>query len=153
MFKISKLADYATVILSLLAGVAGKKYSATGVSELTGIPVPTASKVLKLLNEANLVISTRGVNGGYQISRAPEEINLQDIITAIDGKPALTECVQDDQACQHHVTCCLRPNWQAVNQKLLAVLAGLSLADMNRPAAQPLRFYPPAAKKVGEEHE
>jgi FeS assembly SUF system regulator len=151
MLKISKLADYATVILSLLSTVAEEKFSASGVSDKTGIPTPTVSKVLKLLNEANLVVSTRGVNGGYQIRLLAEEISLKDIITAIDGRPALTECTHDDQACTYRASCGLRPNWEAVNQKILNLLSELSLADMNRPVDEPLLFYPQTVKKVGEQ--
>lgn len=131
MFKISKLADYATIILSLLARVYGVKYSATGVADETGIPLPTVSKVLKLLNEAGLVVSKRGVNGGYQASRAAADINLKEIITAIDGKPAITECTYDNQNCACQLSCGMKSNWEVVNQRLLRVLADLSLADMD----------------------
>lgn len=149
MFKISRLADYATVTLSLLSAAEDRRYSTTEVSDKTGIPAPTVSKVLKLLNDADLVVSTRGANGGYQISRPAAAISVKDIITAIDGKPALTECSDDDDACTHHDSCALRPNWQAVNRKILNVLAELSLADMNRPVDKPLHFYP----QSGDEHE
>jgi Fe-S cluster assembly protein SufB len=133
MLKISRLADYATRVLFLLAADPSKRYSATQVASETHISTPTVSKVLKLLNEAKLVNSERGVNGGYQLARAPEQIGVAEIIAAIDGRVAITECSRGDNICKHQNICELRGPWQMINKIVLNVLQDLTLADMLRP--------------------
>lgn len=142
MLKISKLADYATVVMNFLATKAGERYSAAQVAAETHITAPTVSKILKLLNEAQLVNSERGVNGGYQLVDVPENISLAEIITAIDGRPAITECSkEEDNCCTRDDICELRGNWQLINRVVFNVLDSLSLADMNRPLTAPLQFH------------
>ena len=141
MIKIRKLADYATVIMGHLAQMPKERYSAAQVAKALQINLPTASKVLKLLNEAQLVNSERGVNGGYQLVCSPDQISVAQIITAIDGKPAMTECSKGEALCSRNAVCQLRGNWQLINKAILNLLENLSLADMSRPLNQPLRFH------------
>ncbi|WP_423062671.1 SUF system Fe-S cluster assembly regulator [Candidiatus Paracoxiella cheracis] len=140
MLKISRLADYATVIMSFLASKSRGHFSATQIAAETRISAPTVSKILKLLNESSLVNSVRGVNGGYQLLNHPEAISLAEIITAIDGRPAMTECSKEEDCCTRGDVCELRGNWQVINRVVFNALDSLSLADMNRPLAEPLRF-------------
>lgn len=133
MLKISKLADYGTRILFVLANRLDERLSASEVAEATHIALPTVSKVLKLLNEAELVNSERGVNGGYQLARAPEAIGMADIIGAIDGAVAVTECNKGDTICGHSSICELRSHWQLINGVILTVLKRLTLADLRSP--------------------
>lgn len=130
MLKISRLADYATTVASILASRQMERFSAAEIARLTPISTATVSKVLKLLNESKLVNSERGVNGGYQLARAPESISIADIITAIDGRPAMTECSRGKNQCEHDAVCGLRDNWQFINAKIFGVLDSLSLANM-----------------------
>lgn len=133
MIKISKLADYGAVILSHLANHPDQRLSAHQLSEDTQLPIPTVSKLLKLLNEAELVSSTRGVNGGYHLNCCPEKISVAAIIDAIDGKLAMTECSKTIKNCTRHEFCGLRHNWQYINSMIIALLQQLSLSDMTRP--------------------
>ena len=133
MLKISKLADYGLIILNYLAAQPQFCYSAAVLSARTGIAAPTVSKVLKLLNEAQLINSSRGSNGGYRLGKDPQEINLADIIAAVDGSPALTECCQIQNGCIHDAHCALRGNWQFINQLITDVLSQFSLADLKQP--------------------
>jgi len=133
MIRISKLADYGTVVLSHLADDPRQRLSAAQVAEVTEIPIPTVSKLLKQLNEAELVSSTRGANGGYQLARAPQEITVAEIISAIDGQLAMTDCSKSIENCVHLDKCGLRHNWQHINNMIVMLLEQLSLADMNRP--------------------
>ncbi len=133
MLKISRLADYATTVMHTLARLPSERFSAAQISSETQIATPTVSKVLKLLNEARLVNSERGVTGGYQLARAPESISLADIITAIDGSPAVMECCRGENICDRDQVCELRNNWQTINAVILDVLTDLNLADMKRP--------------------
>ena len=141
MIKISRLSDYATVIMGYLAKAPEVRYSAAQIAKETHIMTPTVSKVLKLLNEADLLQSERGVNGGYQLVREPEKVSVSEIITAIDGKPAMTECSRVESLCSLDGVCNLQGNWQLINQAIMTLLDNVSLADMNRPLAHSLQFY------------
>lgn len=143
MLKISRLADYSTVIMSYLATRHEQYQSAAMVALHTGIALPTVSKILKMLNDAALLISTRGSNGGYQLVRAAHEISVADIIIAIDGSPAVTQCCDEENDCEHDRDCGLRANWQMINQIITDVLYSLSLADMQKPLPRetPIQFH------------
>lgn len=133
MLKISRLADYATTVMTILASGKTERYSAAQIARTTPLSAATVSKVLKLLNEGKLVNSERGVNGGYQLARAPQSISIADIITAVDGKPAMTECSRDANRCEHNAVCGVRENWQLINTLIFDVLDSLNLADMQKP--------------------
>ena len=92
MIKVSKLADYAVVVLAMLAQSDTAQMNASGVSAKTGLPEPTVAKVLKLLAKEEIVRSIRGVNGGYKLSMSPDSVNVAQIIKAIDGPIMLTAC-------------------------------------------------------------
>lgn len=136
MLRISRLADYSTVVMAFFATHPKSRFSAAAVAEATCIALPTVSKILKFLNEANLLISTRGVNGGYQLARDAEQITVVDVISVIDGKPAVTQCGQGDAICVHDRICQLRGNWQFLNRMIVNVLKSVSIADMIQPLAQ-----------------
>jgi FeS assembly SUF system regulator len=88
------------------------------------------SKILKLLNEAQLVTSVRGANGGYAMVKASQKISLAEVIAAIDGNIALTQCCQTGAHCIHHQHCQVRPRWQLINQALLQIFSQYTLADL-----------------------
>ncbi|PMB54730.1 Iron-sulfur cluster regulator IscR [Coxiella-like endosymbiont] len=132
MLKISRLADYATIIMTILASKQ-ERFSAAQIARAIPLSMATVSKVLKLLNESKLVNSERGVNGGYQLARSPERISIADIITAIDGKPAMTECSRAENRCEHDTVCRLRNNWQLINELVFEVLDSLNLVEIKKP--------------------
>ena len=136
MIKISKLADYGTVIMDFLASDPQARYSATEVATGLRLATPTVSKVLKLLHEAALVQSERGTHGGYRLAKSPDAISVAAIISAIDGKPAMTECSQGDNVCSRDKICEVRHQWQFINQIIVGVLNNLSLSDMHRPLTE-----------------
>lgn len=137
MIKISRLADYGLVILNFLASEPQRCYSAAVLAERTGIALPTVSKVLKLLNDAEVITSTRGVNGGYRMTKDPGELNVAEVIAAVDGMPALTECCQANNNCIHDTRCALRSNWQLINRVIIEALSQFTLADLQRPLPLP----------------
>jgi FeS assembly SUF system regulator len=131
MIKLSKLTDYAVVILGRMAIGDGKLQTASGLSEKTGLPEPTVAKVLKLLARGGLIVSTRGVNGGYVLSKAPSEINMAAVITALEGPVQLTSCVDgDDACCSHSINCTMKGRWNLVNDAMQKALENVSLAQM-----------------------
>ncbi len=136
MFRLSKLTDYAVVVLIRLAAVEGVQTS-PGVSHATGVPEPTVGKVLKALAAAGLVVSQRGARGGYRLMRPLGAIAVSDVIVAIDGPIAMTACVEGSRSpCEASGTCPVRGRWDAVNDAVRDALAGITLADM-APKARP----------------
>lgn len=136
MLRISKLTDYATVLLASLARRPGECVPASRLAELTRLEPPTVAKVLKTLARAGLVDSIRGVNGGYKLAAAPEEISVAGIVSAMEGPIALTECGLEPGLCSHESDCSLRHNWQKIGQAVEGALAGLSLADLAEPSSR-----------------
>lgn len=133
MLRISKLTDYATVLLTKLAVRKGACISATQLADATNLEVPTVSKVLKTLAKSGVINSVRGVNGGYRLSRSPESISVADVVRAMEGPIALTECALERGLCSHEPTCHLRGNWQRIGQAVELALDALSLADLAAP--------------------
>ena len=93
MLRLSKLTDYAVVVLARLSSGTPTQTS-PGIAASTGIPEPTVAKVLKTLVAAGLVTSQRGAHGGYRLTRPLPALPVADVIDAIDGPIALTACVE-----------------------------------------------------------
>jgi FeS assembly SUF system regulator len=102
MLRISKMTDYAVVLATHLAAADGA-HAARDLALQTQIPEPTASKVLKKLARAGVVISQRGAKGGYALARRPEQIGIHEVIEAIEGPIAVTECSDEstDSFCEY----------------------------------------------------
>ncbi|MFA5592226.1 MAG: SUF system Fe-S cluster assembly regulator [Micavibrio sp.] len=133
MIKLSKLTDYAVVVLAEMAQAEGGLQTASGLSAKTTLPEPTVAKVLKLLTKGGLIDSTRGVNGGYALSRTPDEVNMAAVIVALEGPVQLTSCVESHGAlecCTHSPTCSLRGRWDPVNAAMKKALEEVTLAQM-----------------------
>jgi len=137
MLRISKLTDYATVILSYMARNRAQIHAAAEISGVTGIALPTVSKILKVLTRSKVLSSTRGAKGGYVLAHAPDQISVARIISAVEGPIALTECSLSDDICEQSVTCEIRGNWGLINKTVEAALESVTLADMILPADQP----------------
>ena len=140
MLRISKLTDYGTVLLGHLVTNQATVCSAADVADATGIAPPTVSKLLKSLARAGLVVSTRGVNGGYQLSRAPREISAADVIDALEGPVSITECSATDSSCDYEQVCNVGGAWQRINVAIRKALEEVSLADLLRASATPPSF-------------
>ena len=132
MLRISKLTDYGTVLLAHLASNQATVRSAADVAAATGIALPTVSKLLKLLARADLVISTRGANGGYRLARAPHEITAADVIDALEGPVSITECSASDGDCEHEGMCSVGDAWQRINVAIRRALQDVTLNDLIR---------------------
>lgn len=132
MLRISKLTDYGTVLLAHLASNQATVRSAADVAGATGIALPTVSKLLKLLARAELVISTRGANGGYRLARAPQEISAADVIDALEGPVSITECSASDGDCEHEGVCSVGEAWQRINVAIHRALQDVTLNDLIR---------------------
>lgn len=130
MLKMSRLTDYGTGVLAYLAGASARPHSASEVAEQTGLPTATVSKILKLLTRAGLVISHRGAQGGYALSRPATEITAADVIDALEGPLALTECATEDGNCELEALCLVGTAWQRINVAIRRALDEISLAEL-----------------------
>lgn len=137
MLRLSKLTDYATVILSYMVSDAVTLHAAMEIADATGIALPTVSKILKLLVKANVLTSVRGAKGGYVLARAPEQISVASVITALEGPIAITECSSAMHHCEQAIACKIRSNWGLINTTIYNALDAISLADMVLPTLMP----------------
>lgn len=137
MLRMSKLADYGTVVMSHMAREPEKVCSAMEISLAVGLELPTVSKILKSLLRAELVLSQRGVRGGYRLAAPPDGISVARIVDAIEGYPmGLTECSSIPGLCSRESACAVRNNWQRVSNIVRTTLENLTLADLAGPPPQ-----------------
>lgn len=135
MLRISKLADYGTLIMTHMARVPERMHSAAGLAASLGLGLPTTSKVLKALGRHDLVTSLRGAHGGYALARPARAITVAEIIDALEEQPfGLTECSATSGLCEMEHGCGIRENWLRINTVVRRALEDVSLADMLDPA-------------------
>jgi FeS assembly SUF system regulator len=140
MLRISKLTDYGTVILARLACAPERQLTASQLATLTHLSTATVSKLLKQLHRHGLVDSTRGLRGGYRLSRLPEEITAAQVLDALEGPVALTECATQPNQCGIESTCSVNRAWQKVNVAIRRTLQEITLLELAGLAAEPIRF-------------
>lgn len=130
--RLSSLADYAVVMMGAAARhCGGRRTSATELSHETGIPLPTAQKLVSLLTRAGLLTSVRGAGGGIKLARPSAAITLADIIEAVEGPIAMTACVEAGKHdCALEGSCQVQPHWGAVNDAVRGALVGVTLASL-----------------------
>jgi FeS assembly SUF system regulator len=136
VLRVSKLTDYAVVVLSRLEAEGGVQ-TAPGLALGTGIAEPTVSKVLKMLSQAGLVEGLRGARGGYTLLRPLADVALSEVIVAIDGPIALTACVDGGFGnCEAEHICPVRGRWDPVNAAIRDALSTITVARIaNAPVA------------------
>lgn len=149
MIRLTNLADYAVVVMAAAAREPGVKLSAARVAELTAIPAPTVAKLMGTLARAGLLTASRGVAGGFALSREPASICVAHIVEAVDGPIALTSCAGNDVTdCAMEGHCAVRGHWGPINQAVRSALAAVTLADLVRPAAAAASVTAPALALV-----
>jgi len=150
MLRISKLTDYATLIMAELARRDGECCAASVMAETTRLEAPTVAKVLKTLGRAGLVESIRGVRGGYRLAGTADAITVAAIIRAMEGPIALTECGLEPGLCAREHDCDLRGNWQRIGETVERALENLTLADLIAPRIPPMRLIVPSARAANK---
>jgi FeS assembly SUF system regulator len=154
MLRISKLTDYATVILARLAAEPERRFTAGQIASETRLAAPTVSKLLKQLHRRGLVDSTRGLHGGYLLARPALQINAAQILDALEGPMALTECAGSESHCSIESSCLTGRAWQRVNlaiRRSLQEITLLELAGLSAGGAQPSsldRGFPVALRAI-----
>jgi Rrf2 family protein len=136
LLALTRKTDYALVALSELARHAPQTLCARKLAQLTSIPLPVLSGVLNQLVHHGLVVSLRGVQGGYRLARPADAISLVDVVHAIDGVPRLTQCCSGTHAHDVNEPCKLEPRcritgpMQRVHQGLLEFMGRIFLAHI-----------------------
>lgn len=130
MLRISRLTDYATVILATLAQEPGRVQTAACLADQTRLALPTVSKLLKQLQRAGLVTSTRGLRGGYQLARSATEITASEILDALEGPFAITDCASGQGNCGIEKSCRVGHAWQRLNLSIRRSLREVNLAQL-----------------------
>lgn len=136
MLRISKLADYGTLVMVYLAQCQLPLCNARDIALHTHLTVPTVSKLLKRLTAAKLLTSVRGVSGGYRLQRAACDISVAEIIYALEEQRGLTECSLHPNACSLQGVCRVQGNWQLINHAIAAALQSVSLDALAKPMMQ-----------------
>ena len=144
MLRVTKLTDYATLVLTVLAARPEEVLSASELADEAGLEVPTVAKLLKPLAQAGLVAGFRGSNGGYRLARPASGISLVEIVEAMEGPLGMTECSLHAGACGIEHSCGVRANWRRINDVVADALRGVSLAQMLAPPPQRARKAIPA---------
>ncbi len=147
MLKLAKLTDYATVLMTVLAAEPSAWASAQELAERSHLSLATTSKLLKQLARARLIEAARGVHGGYRLLRAPNQITVADVVDAIEGPIAVTECSSHTGGCSIEGSCGTRANWRLINTAIRGALEAVTLAQMTAPLRRsgsetPLTFHP-----------
>jgi FeS assembly SUF system regulator len=140
MLRISRLTDYATVLLAALASEPQRVQTAASLAEQTRVAAPTVSKLLKQLHRAGLVTSTRGLHGGYQLARPAAQISAAAILDALEGPVALTDCAAGHGQCEIEESCRVGRVWQRLNLAIRRALYEVSLAQLAGLDAPPARL-------------
>lgn len=145
--RLSNLADYAVVLMSAAARQCGSvPIHAAMLAEQTGIPGPTAQKLVSTLARADLLVASRGTGGGVRLARPAASISVADIIEAIEGPIALTSCVEDGRHdCVLEGSCQVQPHWGVVNSAVRAALEEISLANLAAAPAKTVAAFRPTS--------
>ena len=131
--RLTHLADYAVVLMTAAARRdAGERLSATELAQETGVPLPTAQKLMGQLATAGLLTSARGAGGGFALARPVEAINLADIIEAVEGPISMTVCTEGRSDCALDAHCMVKPHMSVVRAKVRGALGAVSLQELAR---------------------
>lgn len=131
MVRLSKLTDYAVVLLTQIVRRDGASMTTAQLAADTGVPQPTVSKILKLLVKAGLLTAQRGASGGYQLARPARSISVADIVVAMDGPISITDCSTGSvNTCQVEKICPISGHWNKINSAINHALQSVVLYDM-----------------------
>lgn len=135
--RLSSLADYAVILMSAaarhcgIAQLANGRLNASHLAQETGVPLPTAQKLVSRLSAAGLLESTRGIGGGIRLARPPASISLADIVEAVEGPLAITSCIEDgNYDCKLEDGCMVKPHWHLVNKAIRQALSEVTLSSL-----------------------
>ncbi|MCX6585369.1 MAG: Rrf2 family transcriptional regulator [Acidobacteria bacterium] len=130
MLKLTKKADYGLIAMRHLTTARPRSSSAKEMADRYGLPAPVLAKILQSLARGGFLVSEHGSNGGYRLSRPPEEITAFDIVRTIDGPIFLTSCFTENGDCEHHKKCSIRDPLRRIHEGIIALLTTMTMADL-----------------------
>jgi len=133
--RLTHLADYAVVLMTAAARrPAAARLTATELAADTGVPLPTAQKLMGVLAASGLLSSVRGAGGGFTLSRPAETISLADIVEAVEGPIAMTVCSghEGPSDCALDAHCRVKPHMGIVGNAVRGALGAVSLTELVR---------------------
>ena len=135
MIRLGKLTDYGLVLMSHMArSPLTEVHTARDLAVRCSLPLPTVSKLLKRLLQSGMLASHRGMKGGYNLAREPQLVSIAEIIAALEGPLALTECSMDVAGlCDLEPSCPIKDNQRLINSVVRGALQNVTLADLIRP--------------------
>ena len=135
MIRLGKLTDYGLVLMTHMAQNSDRSlHTARALAVESRLPLPTVSRLLKELLQSGLLVSHRGIKGGYSLARKPREISVAEIIAALEGAIALTECSTDISGlCDLEPCCPIKNNQRIISQAVRGALENLMLSDLSQP--------------------
>jgi FeS assembly SUF system regulator len=135
MIRLGKLTDYGLVLMTRMAQHHERsQHTARDLAMESRLPLPTVSKLLKLLLQGGLLVSHRGVRGGYSLARAADAISVAEIVTILEGPIALTECSTDVAGlCDLEQSCPIMKNQRVISQVIRGALEKVMLSDLIQP--------------------
>jgi Rrf2 family protein len=129
--QLTRAADYAVRVMVHLASLpAGERATRVEMAENGDVPEAFLSKILQSLTRAGLIVSHRGMSGGYVLGRAAEEVSVLDIVEAIEGPMQLNACVGPNSTCDRSTWCPVHPVWERAQEALTAVLRSETIASL-----------------------
>lgn len=141
MIRLAKLTDYGLVLMTIMARTGRPPmHTARDLAAVSRLPLPTVSKLLKQLLQSGLLVSHRGINGGYRLAKEPTDISVAEIVAAIEGPIALTECTTDVTGlCDLEHSCPAKANQRVISEVVRGALQRVALSDLIRPQLTAIR--------------
>jgi FeS assembly SUF system regulator len=130
MLRVTKMTDYASMLLACLAQSPNAVHSASDLAEQTRLELPTVSKVLKPLSRAGLIAAFRGSQGGYRLARPAADISLFEVVEAMEGRLQMTDCSGTHSHCEHETHCGMQDHWRKINDVIADALKSVSIAEL-----------------------
>lgn len=148
--RLSRLADYAVVLMTRIAQHPEQVHTAAKVAVATRVPEPTVAKLLNTLGRGGLLASTRGIKGGYALARPATAITVGEIVAVVDGPIALTQCIKAGPGnCDIEAVCQSRLGLHRINLAVRKALEDISLAEIAFPVPAPTAPPRPHRKQPG----
>lgn len=130
MLRVTKMTDYASMLLACLAQAPNAVHSASDLAEQTRLELSTVSKVLKPLSRAGLIAAFRGSQGGYRLAKPAADISLFEVVEAMEGRLEMTECSGAHSHCEHETHCGMQKHWRKINDVIADALKSVSIAEL-----------------------
>lgn len=128
--QLTRQADYAIrALLHLSAKKTGNVVQTKEIASSEGIPEKYLPTIMRTLARAGLVRTLRGNQGGVLLARKPDEINLREVIEAIEEPIVLNRCLRDGE-CDRESFCPVHPVWERIQQTLIDQLESTTFADL-----------------------